>query len=78
MMIQQIIDILQGIRPEFDFSATSNDFIEAGMLDSFDVITLVTELDEKFAISIDGVDVMPENFASLEKIEALLRKNGAK
>lgn len=77
-MKQQIIEILQGIRPEFDFATTTNDFIDEGMLDSFDVITLVTELDEKFGISIDGVDVMPENFSSVEKIEALLRKNGAK
>lgn len=77
-MKQQIVKILNGIRPEFDFSAVSGDFIEGGMLDSFDVITLVTELDEKFGISIDGVDILPENFATVEKIEELLRRNGAK
>ncbi len=77
-MKEQIIEILNGIRPEFDFSIAGVDFIEEGMLDSFDVISLVSELDEKFGISIDGVDVMPENFATVEKIEALLCKNGAK
>ena len=76
-MKEKIAAILAGIRPEFDFSAPGVDFIEEGMLDSFDVITLVTELDEQFGISIDGVDVMPENFATVDKIEALLRKNGA-
>jgi acyl carrier protein len=50
--------------------------MEAGMLDSFDVIMLVNALDEKFGISIDGIDVVPENFLSIERIEALLRKNG--
>jgi len=76
-MKQQIIEILTEVRPEFDFSQDA-DFIEAGMLDSFDIITLVNTLDEKFGISIDGVDVLPENFSSVERIEKLLKKNGLK
>ena len=76
-MKQEIIKILTEIRPEFDFNQSVN-FIEDGMLDSFDVVTLVTTLDETFEISIDGVDVLPENFSSVEKIETLLKKNGVK
>jgi acyl carrier protein len=76
-MKQKIIEILTELRPEFDFGQDV-DFIEAGMLDSFDVITLVTSLDEKFGISIDGIDVLPENFSSVEKIGDLLKKNGVK
>jgi len=76
-MKQQIIEILTDVRPEFDFSQDS-DFIQAGMLDSFDIITLVNMLDEKFGISIDGIDILPENFSSVEKIELLLKKSGAK
>jgi acyl carrier protein len=76
-MKQQIIEILTEVRPEFDFSQNV-DFMEAGMLDSFDVIMLVNTLDEKFGISIDGIDVVPENFSSVEKIEELLKKNGVK
>lgn len=74
--MNKIIEILSGLRPEFDFTENI-DFIEEGMLDSFDVINLVTALDEQFGISIDGMDVLPENFASVEKIEMLLKKNGA-
>ena len=48
------------------------------MLDSFDVINLVTALDSEFGISIDGTDVLPDNFSSVGNIEALLRKNGVK
>jgi len=77
MIRKQIIDILTEVRPEFDFNEET-DFIQAGMLDSFDVITLVNTMDEKFGISIDGVDVLPENFSSVEKIEALLKKTGVK
>lgn len=76
-MREKIIEILTELRPEFDFTENV-DFIEEGMLDSFDVVNLVTELDTTFGISIDGVDILPENFASLEAIENLLKKNGVK
>ena len=49
---------------------------DEGMLDSFDVVTLVSTLDDDFNISIDGIDILPENFASVEKIMELLRKKG--
>ncbi len=74
-MREKIISILNELRPEFDFSM-SNNFIADGMLDSFDVINLVNELDTTFGISIDGMDVLPENFSSVENIIALLKKNG--
>lgn len=77
-MKEQIIKILTDLRPEFDFTQEGVDFIEEGMLDSFDLITLVTELDKLFGISIDGIDILPENFCSVEAIAALLVKNGAK
>jgi len=76
-MREQIIKILTELRPEFDFNQEV-DFIEQGMLDSFDVVNLVSELDSTFGISIDGVDILPENFASVEAIENMLKKNGAK
>ena len=76
-MKQQIINILQDIRPEFDFSQDIN-FIEEGILDSFDVVSLVTTLDEKYGISIDGMDILPENFATIDSIKNLLIKNGLK
>ena len=73
--MKSLVDILKEIRPEFDFT-TSNDFISDGMLDSFDVVTLVSTLDKTYGISIDGVDIVPENFKNVQTIEALLRKNG--
>ncbi len=76
-MNQQIINILQEIRPEFNFTLDIN-FIEEGMLDSFDVVSLVTTLDEKYGISIDGMDIIPENFATIDSIKNLLIKNGVK
>ena len=74
-MKEKIIKILTDIRPEFDFTENVN-FIEEGMLDSFDVVNLVTSLDEAFAISIDGMDIIPDNFSNVEKIMELLKKKG--
>lgn len=75
-MKEKVLEILSNIRPEFDFTADV-DFIEEGMLDSFDVVTLVSDLDSTFGISIDGVDIVPENFSSVDSIINLLKKNGA-
>jgi acyl carrier protein len=72
----KIIEILTELRPEFDFSEQV-DFIEEGMLDSFDIVSLVDELESQFNIKINGVDVIPENFSSVDSIIALLNKNGA-
>lgn len=71
----RIIEILVDIRPEYDF-LEDIDFIEAGMLDSFDIITLVSDLDENFDIRIDGSDILPENFCSIKAIENLIEKSG--
>ena len=68
--------ILSGIRPEFSFEGVE-DFFAEGMLDSFDLVTLVSELDREFNIHIDGVEILPENFRSIEAIEALLKRYGA-
>jgi acyl carrier protein len=70
-----LAELLRGIRPEFDFT-TSRDFIGDGMLDSFDMVTLVATLDKTYGISIGGVDILPEHFQNLDTIAALLRKYG--
>ena len=74
-MEQTILNLLSDIRPEFDFSKSSN-FIAEGLLDSFDVVQLVKSLDDEFNISIDGIDIIPENFTSIDNIIQLLIKNG--
>lgn len=75
-MTNRILNVLTGIRPEFDFSA-SEDYIADGMLDSIDVIALVSDLDKTFSICIEGVDIVPENFRNLNAIRKLLDKYGA-
>lgn len=75
--MKKITDILQEIRPDFDFSESDN-FIEDKSLDSFDVVSLVSELEDAFGITIDGLDIIPENFINVGKIEQLVVKSGGK
>lgn len=72
-MKDKIKEVLENIRPEFDF-ADSDNFLEDGLLDSFDLITLVSSLDQTFGISIEGTEMTPENFQNIDTIEKLVQK----
>lgn len=73
--MKAVVEILEGIRPEFKFGEVA-DFFEAGMLDSFDLMTLVSTLDQEYGIRIDGLDILPENFRNVAAIMVLLNKYG--
>ena len=72
-MKNKIYFILENIRPEVEFRTISN-FITEGYLDSFDIVSLVAALDEEFNISIDGTDIVPENFNTIDSILSLVTK----
>jgi acyl carrier protein len=76
-MKEKIIEILTELRPEFDFKLENNDFIAKGMLDSFDIISLVSDIEENFEITLDGGQILPENFDSIETILNLIEKKNA-
>lgn len=68
--IREILNkILQGQEYE-----SCQDFIEAGLLDSMDVMDLVEELERAFDIEISGRDIMPENFKNVSSVTALVQK----
>lgn len=73
--MEEIYKMLEELRPEFDFRESDN-FIDDGYLDSFDLVTLISELEEQFHISIDGLDIIPENFESADTIHKLIKKSG--
>ena len=74
-MEEQIIKILTELRPEFDFTQEGLNFIEDGMLDSFDMVSLVDSIETEFGVAISGVDVLPENFCTIEAICKTIEKN---
>lgn len=73
--MRRLESILQELKPELNLQQTEN-LIETGILDSFDIIVLVSTLDETFQIRIDGADIIPENFNNLDSIIKLVGKYG--
>ena len=72
--MQKIIEVLKHIRPDIDLNNIES-FLKDGGLDSLDVISLVAKLEAKFAVTISGADIMPENFSNLAAIEKLINKS---
>lgn len=73
----KLLEILQGIHPQFDYEE-SKDFFDDGFIDSFDLTRLIAALEEEFGISIGGDELDAENFKNLDALKALLERHGAK
>lgn len=72
-MMNELKAILEELRPDVDFEKETG-LIANGILDSFDIVSLVGELNEAFDIEISPADLIPENFNSAEAIYALVEK----
>ena len=71
-MREGILEALRAVNEDGDFE-NSQDFIEDGLLDSFEIVNLVSELEDIFELEIRGADIIPENFINLEAITRLLQ-----
>jgi len=69
----QIIQILKEERPEIDFESSS-DLVSDGLIDSFEIVMLITEFEKKFEINIPGDEIVPEAFATIAAMANLIRK----
>lgn len=76
MAMDEIYEILEELRPEFDFRKSEN-FVDDGFLDSFDIVSIISMVEEKYGINIDGLDILPENFETAAAIAALIKKAAA-
>jgi acyl carrier protein len=73
--MQELIAILNEIRPGQDFAGAS-DFFAQGVLDSVDLTTLVAALEARYDVFVDVDEFVPEKFRNLAAIQALLTKHG--
>jgi len=71
--MERLLTILSNVRPDVDFSKT-NQLIDNGVLDSFDIVMLVGELNEEFGIKIGVEDLVPENFNTTDSMMALITR----
>ncbi|MDI9509244.1 MAG: acyl carrier protein [Clostridiales bacterium] len=71
--MEQILEILEGLHPEIDFE-TCDTLIDDKIIDSFDIVTLISDLSEEFDVTIPVEDIIPENFNSAKAIKALIER----
>ena len=71
--MDKIIDILQDINPDIDYKNRA-DLIDAHLLDSLSIISLIAELEDTFDVTIPAVDIIPDNFNSVKAISALIER----
>ena len=70
--MDKLMKILNEARPDLDFSKETK-LIDDEILDSFDIITIVGEINEVFDININVGDLLPENFNSAKAIWELIQ-----
>ena len=72
-MKKQIIEILSGICPGIDFE-TETALIDDGLIDSLDIVAVVTDLMDTFDVQLGVDDLTPENFNSVDAICQLIER----
>lgn len=71
--MEQLIEIMSEIRPDIDFE-TAEGLIDDDILDSFDIISIVSEVNDQFEIEINVNDLLPENFNTAKALFELITK----
>ena len=71
--MNEIIEILSGLHPDIDFE-TANALVDGRILDSFDIVSLIAEINDNFDVAIPAEEIIPENFNSAEAIWSLVER----
>lgn len=71
--MEKLLELLKGVRPDVDFE-NETALIDDGLLDSFDVVNIISEIDDVFGVQIRINELDPDNFNSAEAIWNLIQK----
>lgn len=71
--MDRLLEILRGLHPDVDFE-TCESLIDGKILDSFDIISIISEISEEFDVTISAEYIVPENFNSAKALYALIEK----
>ena len=71
--METLLNILNGLHPDVDFEAI-DDLYDEGVLDSLDMVRLVTEIGMEFDVQIPPEELIPENFQNVNTIWALIER----
>ncbi len=71
--MEKLLELLKSIRPDIDFENETS-LIDDGYLDSFDVVSIISAIDDEFGVQIRINELDPENFNSMDAIWSLIMK----
>lgn len=71
--MEKILEILNSVRDDIDY-AKEDKLIDNNVLDSFDIVSIVSELCDAYDITITVDEMEPANFNSAEAIHALVER----
>lgn len=69
--MEKILEILEEIRPDVDFENETK-LVDDGILDSFDIVSIIGELSDAYDVDVTADDIIPENFNSAEAMLKLM------
>ena len=67
------MEILENLHPEIDFN-TCETLIDDALLDSFDIVTIISEINEEYDVVIPAEEIVPENFNSAKALYSLIQR----
>lgn len=68
-----LIQILKDLHPEVDFD-TCTTLVDDKIIDSFDIVSIISEVNEEYDVVIPAEEIIPENFNSAQALYALIQK----
>jgi D-alanine--poly(phosphoribitol) ligase subunit 2 len=71
--MEQLLEILKKIKPGVDFEKETA-LYDDGIIDSLDVITIISEVNDEFDVSVPAEEIVPENFNSTKAMLALIER----
>lgn len=71
--MNDLLKILKNVKPEVDFE-NEQGLIENGILDSFDIIQIISAITDEFCVEISAAEVVPENFNSAEAMWNMIQR----
>lgn len=71
--MDELLNILKEAKPDVDFASEKN-LVDGSILDSFDIVQLVMQLNDAFDIEIGAEDITPDNFNSAESMWNMIQR----
>lgn len=71
--MDKLLEILENMRPDIDFGSEKK-LVTDRLLESFDIISLVTEIGDEFDVKVKPADLVPENFDSVEAMWEMIQR----